>query len=38
MNWKYQMLKIIKREYESGLVAGLFIGTGFATLCLARRR
>jgi hypothetical protein len=38
MNWRYQVLKIVQKEWKDGFVSGLCLGGGVVTVLLARRR
>jgi hypothetical protein len=38
MNWKLQVLKIVKKEWKDGFVSGALMGSGLSTFFLARKR
>ena len=38
MNWRYQVLKIVQKEWKDGFVAGLSLGFGVTALLLSRKR
>ncbi len=38
MNWRYQVLKIVEKEWKDGFVSGLCLGFGVTALLLSRKR
>lgn len=38
MNWKYQVLNIVQKEWKDGFVSGLSLGFGVTTLFFSRKR
>ncbi len=38
MNWKHQVLKIVRKEWNDGFITGLCLGGGLATFLLSRKR
>ena len=38
MNWRYQVLKIVQKEWKDGFVSGLCLGGGIGMILLSRKR